>query len=137
MLVRIAESIAISTAVASAVGLAVLPVLWWRGQSSMPLALAMLGAGCCFGLILGISRKPSRLQAAIEADKQLGLNDLLGTVMLLTQSQSGLAWQATVAAIADDRCRSLNPSAVFVSRIDLRGWAGVGILGDCCSYPRC
>jgi hypothetical protein len=129
LVVRIAESIAISTAVASTAGLMVLPILWWRGQSALPLAEVMLGAGCLFGLIRGISRRPSRLQAAIEADTQLGLHDLLGTVVLLDKGQSGLAWQTTIAAFADERCRSLSPSTIIVNRIGLRGWAGVGILG--------
>jgi hypothetical protein len=129
LVVRIAESIAVSTAIASATGLMVLPILWWRGQSALPLAEAMLVAACVFGLIRGISRRPSRLQAAIEADTQLGLHDLLGTVVLLDRGQSGLVWQTTVAAFADDRCRSLSPSAIIINRIGLRGWAGVGILG--------
>ena len=129
LVVRIAESIAVSVTVASAAGLTLLPILWWRGQSAVPLAEALLAAGCFFGLIWGVSRRPSRLQAAIEADTQLGLHDLLGTVILLDKSQSGLAWQATIAAFADDRCRSLSPSAIIVNRIGLRGWAGVGILG--------
>ena len=129
MVVRIAESVAVSTAIASAAGLMVVPILWWRGQSALPLACGMPAVGCLLGLIRGISRRPSRLHAAIEADTQLGLDDLLGTVVLLDKGQSGLAWQKTVAAFADDRCRSLSPSAIIVNRIGLRGWAGVGILG--------
>jgi hypothetical protein len=129
LIVRIAESIAISTAVASTAGLLVLPILWWRCQSALPLAEVMLAAGCFFGLIRGISRRPSRLEAAIEADSQLGLHDLLGTVVLLNKSRSEMEWQTTVAAFADDRCKSLSPSAIIVNRIGIRGWAGVGILG--------
>jgi hypothetical protein len=129
LLVQIAESIAISIAVASAIGLAVLPILWWRGQSAVPLAIAMLATGCFFGLIWGISRRPSLLEAAIEADTQLNLHDLLGTVMQIDKNPSTLAWQTTIAAFADNRCRTLHPSAIIVSRMGLRGWAGVGILG--------
>ena len=120
LVVRIAESIAISTAVASTAGLLVLPILWWRGQSALPLAEVMLAAGSFFGLIRGISRRPSRFEAAIEADSQLDLHDLLGTVVLLDKQPSGLAWQTTVAAYADDRCKLLSPSAIIVNRIGLR-----------------
>lgn len=127
LIIRIAESIAISMSVASALGLAVVPILWWRGETALPLAVVMLGAGCFLGMIWGISRRPSRLGAAVEADRQLGLDDLLGTIVLFDKSGSG--WDQAVAAFADERCRVLNPSAVIVNRIGLRGWAGVGILG--------
>lgn len=129
LLVRIGESIAISVGVASAAGLMVLPILWWRGQAALPLAAVMLTAGSVLGVFWGISRRPSRLEAAIEADTQLALDDLLGTVMLLGKGPTSVDWQRTVAAFADDRCRSLHPSEIIVNRIGLRGWAGVGILG--------
>jgi hypothetical protein len=127
--VRIAESMAISAAVASAAGLAIVPILWWRGESAFSLAIGMLGLGCFFGAIWGISRRPTRLQAAIEADSQLGLHDLLGTVVLFDKSETRSPWENSIAAFADEHCRTLRPSAIIVNRIGLRGWAGVGILG--------
>jgi hypothetical protein len=130
VLVRTAESIAIATAIASAAGLALTPILWWRGQSALSLALAMLLLGGMSGLVWGISRRPTRFQAAVEADRQLDLHDLLGTVHLLShESAADDAWREAIAFISDNRCRSLSPSAVMVNRLGLRAWGGVGILG--------
>jgi hypothetical protein len=128
ILVRIAESIAISISVASAAGFALIPILWWQRQSALPLAFAMLLLGAISGLIWGISRRPTRFQAALEADRQLNLHDLLGTIYLLTDRPPD-PWQESLAIISDTQCRSLRPSSVIVNRLGLRAWTGVGILG--------
>jgi hypothetical protein len=129
LLIRIAESIAVATAIASAAGLALLPLAWWRGQGALPMAWALLLLGLLCGLFWGISRRPTRLQAAVEADRQLGLDDLLGTILQLGPSGAESAWRQSLAAFAENRCRALKPSVVIVSRLGLRAWAGVGILG--------
>ena len=130
VLVRIAESIAIATAVSSALGLALTPILWWRGQSALPLAVAMLLLGAISGLIWGISRRPTRFQAAVEADRQLNLHDLLGTVYLLShENKPDNFWADAIALTSDNQCRSLRPSDVVVNQLGLRAWGGVGILG--------
>ncbi|MGD0463785.1 MAG: hypothetical protein ABSB74_14960 [Tepidisphaeraceae bacterium] len=130
VVVRIAESIAIATAAASAAGLALIPILWLRGQSALPLALAMLLLGGISGGVWGISRRPTRFQAAVEADRQLNLQDLLGTVHLLSrENAAGDPWRDAIACVSDERCRCLRPSAVVVNRLGLRAWGGVGILG--------
>lgn len=125
---RVGTSIAIGIGGASCAGLALMPILWWRGEPAMGMVIGLLGLGAIFGMIWGISRRPTRLEAAVEADRQLGLHDLLGTIELLgstDQSEFGLA----LAAFAELRCRSLRPSDVIVNRIGLRKWAGVAILG--------
>ena len=131
LLIRIGESIAVATAIASAAGLALVPLAWWRGQSALPMASALLLLGFLCGLIRGISRRPTVLQAAVEADRQLDLDDLLGTIVQLAGSEAECTWRESVAAVAENQCRSLKlkPSAVIVSRLGLRAWAGVGILG--------
>lgn len=129
-MVRIAESIAIATAIASAAGLALTPILWWRGETALPLAIAMLILGGISGLVWGISRRPTRFQAAVEADRQLNLHDLLGTVHLLSGERTADdGWKEAIAFISDSRCLSLRPSSVVVNRLGLRAWGGVGILG--------
>ncbi|MGD0767178.1 MAG: hypothetical protein ABSB42_03040 [Tepidisphaeraceae bacterium] len=131
LLIRIAESIAVATAIASAAGVALLPIAWWRGQSALPMASALFLLGLLCGLIRGISRRPTVLQAAVEADRQLDLHELLGTILQLAASPAESAWRDSVAAFAENQCRSLKlkPSAVIVSRLGLRAWAGIGILG--------
>jgi hypothetical protein len=136
LLIRIGESIAVASAIASAAGLVLVPLAWWRGQSALPMAWALFLLGIFCGLMRGISRRPTVLQAAVEADRQLDLDDLLGTMVQLAASggeafRAESAWRESVAAFAENRCRSLKlkPSAVIVSRLGLRAWAGVGILG--------
>jgi hypothetical protein len=131
LLIRIAESIAVATAIASAAGLALLPLAWWRGQSALPMALGLFLLGILCGLSWGISRRPTVLQAAVEADRQLDLDDLLGTIVQLAGSVAESKWRESLAAFAENQCRSLKlkSSAVIVSRLGLRAWAGVGILG--------
>jgi len=129
LLIRIVESIAVATAIASGAGLALLPIAWWRGQSALPMAVALFLLGFLCGLSWGISRRPTVLQAAVEADRQLDLDDLLGTIVQLGTNSVESAWRESVAAFAENQCRSLKPSAVIVNRLGLRAWAGVGILG--------
>jgi hypothetical protein len=128
LLIRIGESIALFAAGASVLGLALLPIFWVRGESAMPVAVEILGGGIVLGFVHGIARRPSRLAAAREADSQLNLQDLLGT-LLSTEQNGDEAWRRNFAAFAEERCRTLRPSSVVVQRIGLRGWAGVGILG--------
>jgi hypothetical protein len=127
LLARIAESIAIALAIASFLGLILMPILLWRGDSGLPLAQAMFALGLACGLVWGISRRPTRFEAALEADRQLDLNDLLGTVVQFNRPAD--AWTELIASISDARCRSLRPSAVIVNRLGLRAWGGVGVLG--------
>jgi hypothetical protein len=131
LLIRIAESIAVATAITCASGLALVPLAWWRGQTAWPMAWALILLGLFCGLIRGISRRPTVLQAAVEADRQLDLEDLLGTIVQLAGSGGEPAWRESLAAVAENQCRSLQlkPSSVIVSRLGLRAWAGVGILG--------
>lgn len=126
---RIAESVAIGAAIAVGAGLMLAPILWWRGESASLFSSAILTIGAICGLIWGISRLPSSLEAAIEADRQLNLDDLLGTIVLMDNADRS-AWAESVWAYAENRCRSLRASQVIVNRIGIRGWAGVGILGS-------
>jgi hypothetical protein len=126
--IRIAESVGISLAVASVTGLILTPIMWWRGVDPFSAIAALWGPGFVVGILWGISRRPSLMEAAVEADHQLDLHDLLGT-MLRTDTAADAVWGESLAAFAEERCRGLRASAVIVNKIGLRGWAGVGILG--------
>jgi hypothetical protein len=73
------------------------------------------------------------LQASMEADRQLGLQDLLGTALHLCDrsgsapSQDSCAWCKTIVALADARARQLRPSAVALRRLGVRAWSGIGL----------
>jgi hypothetical protein len=129
---RIAESVAIGCAVAAAAGLLLLPIVWWRGRSALSMAEALLGLGAICGLIRAVAARPTRLDAAAQADRQLHLHDLLGTVLLLCRGGDGdlttPQWRQTLMAISEARCRELRASDVIINRLGLRTWGGIAVL---------
>src|SRR5262245_23701437 len=66
---------------AAVMGILLVPVLVWRGVDAIEPALMLLGIGAACGLLAGLTRRPTLLRTAIEADRQLGLADLLSTVI--------------------------------------------------------
>jgi hypothetical protein len=124
-LIRLLESVGISCLVATGLGVILIMALWWRGESGFAAAWGMLGLGMLGGLIWGIRRLPTTFEAASEADRQLGLHDLLGTILLTRGTDE--AWLHAVAATADDRCGRLQPRDVLVAKLGLRAWSGIGL----------
>src|SRR5438132_1056766 len=56
-------------------------VLLFRGEPALTLAAGLPLFGAAVGLTIGLIRRPSILDAAVEADRQLRLADLLGTAL--------------------------------------------------------
>jgi hypothetical protein len=140
ILVRLGESIAIAIVAASVAALLILPILWYGGKNGFGVAICSLAIGTIAGIVWGAARRPTRLESAIEADRRLGLHDLLGTVHLLLQAPAGNsttpddistpAWQLAILAMAEQRCQTLSAGDVITSRITPRAWAGVGLLAS-------
>src|SRR5256885_1841793 len=84
VVIRIAERIAVALLPAAAIAIVVTLIAWWRDHSSLQITTTALLGGVLVGLTWGILRRPSRLDAAIPADLQLQLDDLLGTAATLT-----------------------------------------------------
>ncbi len=130
MLIRILESIGIACAVASAAGLSLLPIFWMRNQSGLTLAEAALILAAICGLMWGISARPTPLEVATEADKQLKLDDLLATLLSIHRQPSNdfttPQWMRTLEAIADQKCQGVKPSSIIAARFGLRGWGAMG-----------
>jgi hypothetical protein len=131
VLVRGAERIGAGVLIASGGAAALLPLAWWRGVASLPIVLFVLGAGAAVGLIAGIVQRPTRMDAAAEADRQFRLADLLGTAVMVSDRRcTPQPWDSAVIASADERCRRLSPSSVILYRWGARAWGGV-LLGTC------
>jgi hypothetical protein len=122
---RILERIGIGILVASACGAILIPILMWRGQPAMTLAMFAIALGAIAGFVWGATQRPTMLQSAMEADRQLGLSDLLGTAITTTDTSDG--WARTVRAMAEARCATILPSAVIVNRLGARAWGGIGL----------
>ena len=152
---RAAERIGACLLIGSGGAALLLPFLWWQGGPAFPLVLFALAIACGTGLLMATLRRPTKLDAAMEADHQLNLHDLLSTALLVSGplspgtpgervrvrgSSSSVEpqtvrttnappdpWAATVLSIADARCRDLSPSKVLLHRWGSRAWGGVGL----------
>ena len=91
------------------------------------MAVIWFALGCfgAIGLLAALLRWPTRLDAAMEADRQLKLADLLSTALSVRGSAD--TWAMTVLALAEQRCRAVSPAAVLLNRWGARAWGGVGL----------
>jgi hypothetical protein len=128
VVVRALERVGLGLLAGCAVCLLLMPILIWRGEGTGTLAVAALGTGGVAGLLWGALHRPTRLRAAMEADRQLRLSDLLGTALTLSRDRQD-SMEATVLAIAEARCRSVSPSAIALNRLGVRSWGGIALAG--------
>ena len=129
VVVRAAERTGLGVLAGCAAAGVLLPLLYWGGQGAVVPSLFLLGLGTIAGIAWGIASRPSVLVAAMEADRQLALADLLGTAAACdARPDAGDdPWRSTVLAVADDRCRQLAPSQVLLNRFGARAWGGIGL----------
>jgi hypothetical protein len=102
------------------------PILLWRAEPTMPMILAALGLGAACGLTFALKSRPSVLDAAIEADRQLKLHDLLASAISLTDKAND-EWSAAVIVMATAKCASIAPRDVILNRFGARAWGGIGL----------
>ena len=133
-IVRALESMALGVASGAAVAGLLIPLLLWRGSPALAPTAASLALGAVTGLIWGIGRRPTRLQAAAEADRQLNLADLLATALTVRprgresdRDAAAAGWLQTVASLADAACKRHSPSQVILHRLHARAWGGVAL----------
>src|SRR5438477_444062 len=107
--------------------LILMPILIWRGQATLELVGAALGAGALAGFAWGIASRPTQLAAAVEADRQLKWADLLSTAQSVRQGGHDDEFSRSILAIVEARSRQASPSAVVLNRIGARGWGGIGL----------
>jgi hypothetical protein len=104
-----------------------MPILIWRSQATAQLTLVTLGTALVAGIAWALTSRPSRLAAAMEADRQLKLHDLLGTALLLQQGGSLDEIERTVISQAEASCSQFSPATVVLHRLGARGWGGIGL----------
>jgi len=110
---------------------ALLLVILLRNSATSPLIVAaiMMGIGAGIGLIATLLRRPKMMDAAVEADRQLDLADLLATAWQLESSPSTESFEGAVLMIANDRAERLQPREVMLHRLGVRAWGGIGLAG--------
>jgi len=127
IVLRTAERLGLCILAGCAILFILMPILIWRGQQSGELAIITLATAALAGLLWAFASRPTALTAAMEADRQLKLSDLLGTALLLRRIGTNDQVEQTVLALAEARCSQASPSAVVIHRLGARGWGGVGL----------
>jgi hypothetical protein len=125
IVVRALERAGICAAIAAAFALVFNSTMLWRGDNGLPLSLATILLGGAIGLLWGLASRPALSDAAVAADRQLNLSDLLASALALRSSED--PWARAVLAVADQRCRALSPGAVIVAKLGGRAWGGIGL----------
>jgi len=134
LLLRAVEGAGLGALAGCAVGGILIALLMWRGVSTLAPTLAALAIGAATGLLWSVARRPTRLQAAVEADRQLALSDLLATALAVAprsresdRDAEASPWLQTVLAAADEACRRHAPSRVILHRLGGRAWGGIAL----------
>ncbi len=125
VVVRALERGGVGVVVAATVAIAVAGMMLWQGRDALPVASALLAIGAAVGFIWGVAHRPSEFDAAVEADRQLDLSDLLSSAHAARRSDD--PWALAVIAHANERCRTLSPVSVVVHRYGGRAWTGIGL----------
>ncbi|MGE5611722.1 MAG: hypothetical protein ACM359_20920 [Bacillota bacterium] len=154
-MLRVVEGMGVGVLAASGAGLILLLILMGRGEAVPVDTLWILLVGGVGGALWAILRRPRVIQAAMEADRQLGLADLLSTALAIVEDSGQYAtrphptrsdtlagkspaassqpeslaeaFAAAVVAMADARCAELSASSVVLHRLGLRAWGGIGL----------
>jgi hypothetical protein len=125
IVVRALERAGGCTAVACVFAGALGGMMLWRGENGLPWTVGTIALGALVGLAWGMIRRPRLLDAAILADRQWDLADLLATALAVRASDD--PWARAVVAMADQRCRTLSADALLLRRWGARAWGGIGL----------
>jgi len=129
VLLRLVEWAGIGFAIACGVSLLCIIILRKDNQSPLILAAISASAGAAIGFIGALLRRPRIIDAAVEADRQLNLADLLATAWQLEKSPTSESFESAVLLIANERASTLQPRSVVLHRLGLRAWSGIGLAG--------
>jgi hypothetical protein len=130
VVVRLVEWAGIGFVLGCAVALVGMLVMRNRPQSPLVVAGILVGIGAMAGLVAAALRRPKVIDAAIEADRQLNLYDLLSTAWQIeTAPSTAQDFEQAVLVIARDRAAHLRPREVVLNRLGMRAWGGIGLAG--------
>src|SRR4051794_29991151 len=134
LVVTLLEQTGLGVLAGSVVAAVLIPLLIWAGRPALEPTVGAVGVGALIGLLTALKNRPTRLAAAAEADRQLGLADLLSTALSVgarpresDRDATALPWLQTVTALADAACRSHTPSQVILRRRSARAWTGIAL----------
>ena len=134
LLVRLLEAGARGAVAGSLVGATLVPLLLWRDVPTLLPSACVIVLGIVAGMLWVLGHRPTLIDAAAEADRQLNLSDLLGTAVGVRtvsresdrDAEAG-PWRTTILAVADAACARHTPSQVILHRLNARAWGGVAL----------
>lgn len=103
-----------------------MPILMARGQGVGGVGWGLMGAGVAAGLVWRILRWPKVLDSVMEADRQLGWDELLSTAWRV-EGREGFA--GAVVGMAEAKCAQVSYSSVVMNKLGARAWGGIGLAG--------
>ncbi len=123
VVIRLIERVGICLATAAGVACVLTLTAEYRGVATGPIAPMLIATAVLVGAAWGLIRRPTRLEAVMQADEQLRLADLLSSAVLSSTDDFGQA----VRAMATRACTTRSPSEVMLNRFGARAWGGVGL----------
>jgi len=129
VVLRLLEWAGLGFAIGCVLALPLILMLRNRPESPLMLAAIVTAIGAALGFIASLLRRPKIIDAAVEADRQLNLADLLATAWQLEKSLAKESFEEAVVLIANDRAANLQPRSVVLHRLGLRAWSGIGLAG--------
>src|SRR5688572_21024734 len=108
--VRLVEYAAMGLVIGAVVSVVLLPLLILREKPALPVLVALLSVGAVTGAAWLLIRRPRLIETAGEADRQLGLADLLATAWMVARQGSSAddPFERAVVTLADARAAGLS-----------------------------
>lgn len=129
---RAIESIGLTLVVGSAVGMLLVPIFAWHSESSWALCVAVLMLSIVVGGIISLRHRPSDIHAAIQADRQWRLDELLvsaaGVLELSGREGIDPAMRETILQLAASELSQHHVNDLVLHRFGRRAWTGMGLL---------
>jgi len=143
---RAIETIGLGIVIGSGVGLILVPLFAWQSASSWQLSVGILFLSTIAGATIALRQRPSTMRAAMEADRQWQLDELLVSAasMLLSPRREGVdpSMRDVVLSLASRDLATRNLSGLILHRFTRRAWAGMSsfpvlliLLTGICSHP--
>ncbi len=114
-----------------AVALVLMGVAYWRGRPGGQMGAAALALSAICGVVWAIFSRPTKLTAAIAADRQLRLAELLTTALILRKmgdsSDADAGFRNALLVTADAYAAATSPTAIILNRLGARSWGGIGL----------
>jgi hypothetical protein len=126
LMLRILEQAGLAIVLASALAVPLLAIAISQSLATLPILLFCGAFALLVAIALVIHRWPTRLQAAIEADRQLRFDDLLVTA-LNPAANADPDFTAMLHRIADRQCANHSPSEILLRRFGFRIWGGIAL----------